>query len=116
MSLLQQIQREINEEARIERFIEKKKLKILKLPQNRCYKLVDSKDKAAAFLIFTSKDFSRHSILANEDKEAVTKLEASPNVYLFPLRNTNRKDSKRTTTGTIRSTLIPASYVTINNS
>ena len=37
MSLQQQIQREIDEAAKMERFLEKKKLKILKLPKNRCY-------------------------------------------------------------------------------
>ena len=45
MSLQQQIQREIDEEARIERLIEKKKQKILKLPQNRKYRLWQPKIK-----------------------------------------------------------------------
>ena len=59
MSLQQQIQREIDEAAKIQRFIEKKKLKILKLPKNRCYELVNSEDKADALLIINRKDFTK---------------------------------------------------------
>ena len=111
MSLQQQIQREIDEAAKMERFLEKKKLEILKLPKNRCYELVNSKDKADAFLIFNSKDFTKYTILAykKEEEEKIIELESSPNIFLFLLRNTNRRDVKRTTQGTIKSTLIPIS-------
>ena len=111
MSLQQQIQREIDEAAKMERFLEKKKLKVLKLPKNRCYELVNSKDKADAFLIFNSKDFTKYTILAykKEEEEKIIELESSPNIFLFLLRNTNRRDVKRTTHGTIKSTLIPIS-------
>ena len=110
MSLQQQIQREIDEAAKMERFLEKKKLKILKLPKNRCYELVNSKDKADAILIFNSKDFTKYTILAyKKEEEKIIELESSPNIFFFLLRNTNRRDVKRTTQGTIKSTLIPIS-------
>ena len=110
MSLQQQIQREIDEAAKMERFIEKKKLKILKLPQNRCYELVNSEDKADAILILNSKNFTKYTILAyKKEEEKIIELESSPNIFFFLLRNKNRRDVKRTTQGTIKSTLIPIS-------
>ena len=94
----------------MERFIEKKKLKILKLPKNRCYELVNSEDKADAILIINSKDFTKYSILAyKKEEEKIIELESSPNIFFFLLRNKNRRDVKRTTQGTIKSTLIPIS-------
>ena len=113
--LLQQIQREMEEEARLERFIEKRKHKILKLPENRRYRLVDSKDKAHAFLVIDRNELDKYSIFANEDDEVITKMEESSDLYVFPLRNTNPRDSKKSTAGYIRSTLIPTNYINIQN-
>ena len=113
MSLQQQIQREIDEQVRIEKLIEKKKLKILRLPKNRCYKLTDTKDKADAFIIFNTNDLTKYNILSHtkDEEENIITLENSPNIYMYPLRHTNRRDTKSTINGVIKSNLIPASSI-----
>ena len=116
MSLQQQIQREIDEEARIDRLIEKKRHKILRFPENRKYRFVDNKNKAHAFLVIDRNELTKYGILAYEEEETITKLESAPNISIFPLRNTNPRDSIRSTVGSIRSGLIPYSDITINNS
>ena len=112
MSLRQQIQREIDEEARIEKLIEKKRQKILKLPENRKYRFVATKDKTHAFLIIDRYDITRYSILTNEDDAAIARMEARPNIH----KNTNPRDSLKTTAGSIRSVLIPNNRINIQNS
>ena len=115
MSLQQQIQREIDEQARIERLIEKKKHKVLKYPENRKYRLTDSKDKAHAFLVFNRADLTTFGILSDEDEELVCKLEGEPTIHIFPLRNTNPRDSQRATKGSIRATMIPTNNIKIQD-
>ena len=66
MSLLQQIQREIDEEAKIEKRIEKIKNKFLKQPCNRNLRLVNSKDKAHAYLVLNRNDLSNYYVVSME--------------------------------------------------
>ena len=106
MSLHQQIQREINERAKLESLIEKKKKKVLKLPQNRCFRLIDNPNIADAFLIFNPDDVTVYTITLN-NKDTARELEAYPDAFVYPLRNTNRRDSKNATKGNIRSNLTP---------
>ena len=105
MSLHQQIQREINERAKIERLVEKKKKKVLNQPQNRCFRLIDNKDDADAFLIFNLIDVTIYTIVLN-NKNTVEELEKYQDAFIYPLRNTNRRDSKNATKGNITSNLI----------
>ena len=116
MSLQQQIQREIDEEARIDKRIENLKKKILRRPGNRKYRFVDTKDKAHAFLVFDRAYLSKYSIISYEEDETITKLESNPMFTIFPIRNTNPRDSRTATNGDIRANLTPISKLTTPNS
>ena len=106
MSLQQQIQREINDYAKLEKYLEKKKKKVLGLPNNRCFKEISDPDKADAFLIFETDRLPYYVIYPN--KEGVIQcLREHQDLYFFSLRNTNKKDTKSTTRGNIISNLKP---------
>ena len=75
-----------------------------------------TKDKAHAFLFIDRYDLTRYGILTNEDDVAIARMEASPNIHMFPLKNTNPRDSLKTTAGSIRSVLIPNNRINIQNS
>ena len=109
---LQQIQREINEHAKMEKYIEKKKIKALRRPENRCFKEIQDHNTADAFLMFNTNRLPQHSILPY-NKETYQYLQTQSNIYLFPLRNTNKKDTKKSTNGIIVSTLMPDTSIKV---
>ena len=113
MSLQQQIQREIDEEARIEKRIENLKKKFFKKPQNRKFRLVESKDKAHAYLVLNRNDLSTYHVVSKEEDKTLSKCENTPGLVVFLLRNTNPHDSKNTTNGDIRKNLTPTSRLKV---
>ena len=102
MSLQQQTQREIEQHAKTEKYLKKKLLKILNFQQNRCYKLTESKKEADAFIMFDESDFSNFTILVCNSEENIALLESSPNNWVFPLRCTNRRDTKKALNGELK--------------
>ena len=113
MATLQQIEEEIQREVRIEKRIENIKNKFLK--HNRKYRLVETKDKAHAFLVLNRNDLSTFHLISDEE-ETISKLENTPELVVFLLKNTNPHDSRKTTNGDIRKKLTPSARITTQKS
>ena len=113
MATLQQIEEEMQREARIEQRIENIKKKFLK--HNRKYRLVETKDKAHAFLVLNRNDLSTYHLISYEE-ETISKLENTPELVVFLLKNTNPHDSRKTTNGDIRKNLTPSARLTTQKS
>ena len=107
MSLQQQIQREMNDYAKLEKYLEKRKKRILRFPENKCFKEISDPDNADAFLIFNIERLPDYILYPNTEGALECLREASNQYIFFPLRNTNRRDTKSTTRGSIISNLIP---------
>ena len=114
MATLQQIEEEIQREVRIEKRIENIKKKFLK--HNRKYRLVETKDKAHAFLVLNRNDLSTFHLISYEEEETISKLENNPELVVFLLKNTNPHDSRKTTNGDIRKNLTPSARITTQKS
>ena len=69
MSLQQQIQREIDEEARIDRVIEAYKKKFLKMKCNRKYKITNNKKEANMLIIFDRTDVTKYNMVLYDEKD-----------------------------------------------
>ena len=100
---LQQIQREMEEELKIDRLIEKKCKKLLNKHYHN-YKKVEQRDEAHALLVFTRKNLKTHHLCLNEANnreldEAVT----NPSFTVFFLKCKNPHDGLRATQGNIKS-------------
>ena len=116
MSLQQQIQREIDEEARIDRRIEKIKKRFFKNPINRKYREAKSKDDAHAILIFERNNLSKYSIVLNKEDLAITHCERDPGMVLIYLKSTNPHDTMTGVIGDIRQNHIPNDVIKGGNS
>ena len=103
MSLQQQIQREIDEEARIDKRIESMKKRILKQPGNRKYRILSTNNGADAALVFVSKNLTKYSIvLYEENNEILNGFENDSRFSMIFLKNKNPHDTKLTTYGYIK--------------
>ena len=98
MSLQQQIQREIDENAKIDKAIEKKCKRLIKKNYNNYY-IVEKRENAHAFLVFFRKNLSIHHFCLNERNEAVDFALSDTSVTIFFLRCNNPKDGKRVAFG-----------------
>ena len=112
MSLQQQIQREIDEEARIEK-IEKR---FFRNPLNRKYRKVKSRDEAHAILVFDRHNLSKYYIIINKEDAAITNCERDPNMVLIFLKSTNPHDVTNGIIGDIKQNHIPNNVIKGGNS
>ena len=100
---LQQIQREMEREARIDRAIEKKFKKLLKTSMYKRYCTVERREIADALIVFFHFNLNIYHFCLNDEKAlgfAVT----DPRLTIFFLRSKNPHDAKRIAIGDIRST------------
>ena len=103
MSLIQQIQREIDEEVRIGKFIEKFKKRFLKAKRNRKYKFVSTKKEADMVVVFDKLNLDKYYVILNrEDDQGLIHAETNPQYTLLYLKNTNTRDTKLNTMGELR--------------
>ena len=103
MSLQQQIEEEMQQEARIDIKIEGIKRRFLKQQANRKYRFVPSKKDADAMLVFNRKDLSSYSFILNKDwTEDLMLLADHGNFTIVYLKNKNPRDSKNSTLGDIK--------------
>ena len=108
MSLQQRIQREIDEEARIDKRIEALKKHFLRQHANKKYRIVSTRKEADAILFFNRTNLTKYNIMLNEDineetKEVLESCEHNPYITLVFLKNKNPHDAKLATCGDIRS-------------
>ena len=102
MSLQQQIQIEIDEEARIDRKIELFKKKFLKQKSNRKYKLVPTRKDANMIVIFDRTNITKYDVVLNDETdESLKSCEASPRYTMVYLKNKNPRDVRLNTIGDI---------------
>ena len=66
MSLIQQIQREIDEEARIDKKIELYKKKFLKQNSNKKYKIITTRKDADIIVVFDRTNMTTYDIVYND--------------------------------------------------
>ena len=101
MSLQQQIQREIDENAKIDKAIEKKFKRLIKKSYNNYYK-VDKRENSHAILVFFRKDLSIHHFCLNERNENLDIAISDTSITTFFLRCKNPRDGKRVAFGDIK--------------
>ena len=102
MSLQQQIQREIDEEARIDKKIEFFKKKFLKQNSNRKYTISPTRKDASIILLFDLTNVTKYDIvLNNETDEALKSSETNPRYTMICLKNKNPRDTRLNTIGDI---------------
>ena len=103
MSLQQQIQREINEEARIDKRIESFKKRLMKLHCNRKYRIIPNNKGADAMIVFNRNNLSKYNIvLYEENNETLATIENNPKYTLIFLKNKNPHDAKLSTYGDLK--------------
>ena len=112
MSLQQQVEEEMQREARIDQRIEKLTKLFFREPSNRKYKVHPSKKGADAVLIFERKDTVKYSMfLYKEGDKNIELCLANPSlVTLVFLKDKNQHDAKRSTYGHIKSLIPRESY------
>ena len=111
---LQTLQREIQQEAKIDKAIDGIVNKWLKV--NRNYRKVNSRKNATALLIFIRSDLSRYSFGFNEENnETLDRYEQDDRLTVIFLRNRNPHDCNKTTIGHInRNTSASKKFYTNN--
>ena len=103
MSLLRQIQEEMEREAKIDRAIESIKRRFLKQQVNKKYRIVSTRKEADALLIFDRNDLSKYSFALNEDYcNSLTQLISLNSSTVVYLKNRNPRDSKTSALGDIK--------------
>ena len=91
--LRQQIQNEIDREAKIERLIEAKTKKFFK--KNKQFYRVDRTEDYDAILIFSRDDLTKYQIyLKVEIKDCTDRLNIFPKVTLIYIKNKNKHDNR----------------------
>ena len=103
MSLQQQIEREMQQEAKIDKYIDALVKRVLK--ENRQYRLINDRKNSDAILVFSRYDLTTYNIVLNDNKsknldEAIRI--SNNNVKIFYLKNKNPRDSKNSTLGQIK--------------
>ena len=102
MSLQQQIQREIDEEARIDRKIELFKKKFLKQKSNRKYTITPTRKDANMIIVFDRTNVTKYDIVFNDEtEEALKSCETNPRYTMICLKNKNPRDTRLNTIGDI---------------
>ena len=102
MSLQQQIQREIDEEARIDKKIENFKKHFLKRKANRKYIITETRKESHIIIIFDRENMARYDIFYNNEKdEQLNRCETNPRYTMLYLKNRNPRDTKSNTIGDI---------------
>ena len=104
MSLQQQIQREMQQEAKIDKTINNIVKRLLKLPDYKKYRIINDRKNSDAILVFNRYDLTTYNIALNDNKsknldEAIR---ISNNANFFYLKNKNSHDSKNSTLGQIK--------------
>ena len=103
MSLRQQIEEEMQREAKIDKIIESIKRRFLKQQVNRKYRIVSTRKEADAILIFNRNDISNYSFVLNADwAEETAQIISLNSSTVFYLKNRNPRDSKTSTLGDIK--------------
>ena len=67
--------------------------------------MVESKDKAHAYLVLNRNDLSTYHVVSKEEDKTLSKCENTPGLVVFLLRNTNHMIVKIQQTGTSGKTL-----------
>ena len=99
MSLQEQIQREIEQEAKLDKIIEKR----IK-DYSRNYRVVPVREEADAVLIFNREKIYEYGFyLISEEGNTILDM-APENIKLIYLKNRNPRDSKKATHGRIKKT------------
>ena len=112
MSLQQQIQREMQQEARIDKAIDGIMKRLLKQNENKKYRIVYNRKHANAMFVFNRSDLSNYSFILNdEDNEKLNKIVYDNRVRVIYLKNTNPHDSKNSTIGDIKNTVPLKSFI-----
>ena len=102
MSLQQQIQREIDEEARIDRKIESFKKSFLKYKSNRKYTITPTRKDANIIIVFDRTNVSKYDIVFNDESdESLKRCETNPRYTMVCLKNKNPRDTRSNTLGDI---------------
>ena len=102
MSLQQQIQREIDEEARIDKKIENFKKRFLKFKSNRKYIITETRKESHIIIIFDRENMSSYNVFYNNEKdEQLKECETNPRYTMIFLKNKNPRDTKSNTIGDI---------------
>ena len=111
MSLLQQIQQEINREAIIDKRIDRIVKRFLKDPIYRKYRVVPTKPQADAILVLDRNDLSNFYVIFNKDTETLSPFENAPTIKLVFLKNKKTHDKRNTTLGDIKANHIPITHI-----
>ena len=103
MSLQQQIEEEIQREAKIDRRIETIVKRLLKYCENRKYRLVSTRKEADGVFIFNRSDLTKYTVVLNEeDNERLNSYVYNPNITMIFFKNKNPHNGRKTTLGDIR--------------
>ena len=111
LSLIQSIQQEIEQEAKIYKRVDRIVKRFLKQPINRKYRLVSSRDEAHVILIFNRSNLSSYSLILNEKgNQTIALCENTPFITMKFLKNTNPHDFRTSTIGDINNIAPPKKF------
>ena len=104
MSLQQQIQREMQQEAKIDKTINNIVKRLFKLPDYEKYRIINDRKNSDAILVFNRYDLTTYNIVLNDNKSKNLDepIRISNNAKIFYLKNKNPHDPKNSTLGQIK--------------
>ena len=106
MSLQQQIEREMQQEAKIDKTINNVVKRLFKLPDYKKYRIINDRKNSDAILVFNRYDLTTYNILLNDNKsknlDEAIRISNNNNAKIFYLKNKNPHDSKNSTLGQIK--------------